>query len=746
MERNSPVPWRIAVYPGGIRNIQPRPVTVKSVKHLERLFKRPPVRPNDAQKSKLDCWSPALYPPGKTRSNKAVRALSALVYDFDDPVIHPRIAIEQIRAKGLSSALHTTWSHTRAEPRYRVILFVDREITPSEFQAAWYSGLARLGFNEGVDRQCRDISRMYILPMRRRESEEYVGEYISGKPLSVDSLKQNAANPPPGTKATTTPLLLRSTKLELEDGSISTVAEMTESPAGKYKCKCPFQKGASPGSAFLRIMEDKRAFLLCTSERHAHLGKKFWLRKEGRKKEYIAPRSVSVRKERLAEVPGRLQKYCQKSLSYLAPQGVFYRRVRGAWKINEPMPKERLVDHLVGLLKDGGNKHHAMALVDDIISRQVYGFDVHSEAGPICMSPEGPVLNLYAKPTLKPAPGKWDRIAEIVTQIVNGDSQGREWLLHWSAALAQRPERRSMVAVLSMSPHQGVGKSMYGRILAEIIGPGNAAVVSNRALRDKFNASYANSLLVLADEVGMDNKATDVLSELKTYITDEEVYCAAPYVPRMKVTNRMSWWMTSNKRRPLILETHDRRLTVFCMDTPSRVYLDMLRDCFNPRVGGFEPKFRDELSSFADYLQNLTVNWKLISRPFETEARRKIQDMSETSIDGFARLIFKRGFSAVLSSYPPPHTHGGLKLADSVLKKVVPCETLYASYQEWCHRTGCRDISRETILRTAITEKMKVDIKAARVTGQTVDVYVLKETRAASPPGKKIVQFPGGDS
>lgn len=532
------------------------------------------------------------------------------------------------------------------------------------------------------------------------------------------------------------------TKIKLDDRSnLVDVADVLGQGEGKYKCTCPFQADASPGSAFIRITKDSRALLVCTSSRHLHTEKKYWLRKDKKKSSSASggkrsgPRSVEVRAELLTEVPERMVDYIERKLAYSAPQGVFYRYQDGAWQLGSPLRKDSLQDHLVGLLPAGCDANHARALIDHILSRQIYGFDCSSTAGPWIENPVR-MLNLYAKPEIVACPGPHTRIDKIVETLVGGNDKAKEWLTHWSAALVQFPERRSMVAVLCMSPYQGIGKSLYGRILSRMVGPGNTAVVSNRALRDRFNASYVTSLLVLADEVGMDSKSNDVLAELKSYITDQEVHCAAPYAQRIKVTNRMSWWLTSNARRPLVVDMQDRRVTIFAVPKPPPAYKTMLRNCFDAKTSAFSLSFAQEAAAYCDHLRTIQIDWQLISFPFQTEARRQIQKASQTSVEKFVDMVYDHGAVGIVSDYPPPPEY--FRLSDTALGQVVPCETLYGSYIEWCARTGRRDTKPEAELRLTITMLGGVKIQSVIVAGRHVDLYNGLPGLTRKPEGKLI--------
>ena len=200
-----------------------------------------------------------------------------------------------------------------------------------------------------------------------------------------------------------------------------------------------------------------------------------------------------------------------------------------------------------------------------------------------------------------------------------------------------------MVAVLVLSPQQGIGKSLYGRILATIIGEGNSAVVSNKALKDSFNSHYVTKLLVLADEVAVNRGAANTMAEVKAAITDDRVHCSAPYAARTTIVNRMSWWLTSNKPDPVLIEKDDRRFTVLSPSKADFEYRKMLRECFDPKTSKFSVSFHEEVQGFAHYLHNMDVDWNLISRPMFTEAKKGLQGISAESLDAFCHEISVQG-------------------------------------------------------------------------------------------------------
>ena len=734
-------PWTLSIFSRGMTSVVPKRVSVTSKASITKIFKSPKIRLSSFQKKNLPCWSPALYAPNKKRSNSNVTAVSSLVYDFDNATEAPAKVIKRLDSLDACYAFHTTWSHRPNSPRYRIILFLSEPLTPVQYPIAWENGLRFIGYDAGVDRQARDISRHYALPSVQK-GEEYVSEVnLEGRLISTKSIAAGAAKK--SEQKDSGPALLYTTVLELEDGKKFSVRDLIENGAEKYKCRCPFQDDASGGSAFFRVLKDGRAFIRCTSERHDHAGKQFWLQKATAKKaDRFASRSVDERIKHVSELTEYSVDYCENRLSYNTLQGVFYRHAEGAWQISQSMRKEHVIDHLMGLLPKGYNKAHANAVVDHILSRQVYGFDCKPTKDHFVYQNEVPKLNLYAWPDLKPKVNDWPRIQEILEVLTDNDKAAYEWMIHWSAALVQNPTRRSMVAVLVLSTQQGVGKSLYGRLLAEIIGKGNTAVVSNRALRDNFNSHYVTSLLVLADEVGMERNSSDVLAEIKAAITDDRIHCSTPYAARTTIVNRMSWYMTSNKRRPFSIEQGDRRFTVLLPGKASKEYRKMLRACFDAKTSQHAPDFYKELQGFAHSLKQVAVDWDLISHPYTNEIKTELQVASMGSADAFVEVLKRRGPVDMISSYPPPP--GYLKLNDARLNGLVPCETLYGSYREWCGREGRNGIYSEPIFRLSVKALDKVAIKKGRMPGKGMkEFYVgLKNPSAQGEKKAEVLQFP----
>jgi hypothetical protein len=116
-------------------------------------------------KRAFESWSAWEYEGGKRGNERAIRATLAVV-EYDGTA-----TVDDIRATWSSwtHAAHTTWSHKDADrARMRVILPLERAVTPAEWAAVWASLVEVDG--ERIDRQCPDAGRLWFLP-RAREGQ-----------------------------------------------------------------------------------------------------------------------------------------------------------------------------------------------------------------------------------------------------------------------------------------------------------------------------------------------------------------------------------------------------------------------------------------------------------------------------------------------------------------------------------------------------------------------------------------------
>lgn len=130
---------------------QPRPFNMPWLALAQRLCKYEERLNKDGQ-----AWSPVSYRPGTTRGKTNVDQVHVLVLDVDHTVL-PLDLLE-----GLEYVAHTTFSHTEADPRWRVVLPLSEPIAGRDWPAFWLKANAHFG--GCVDPATKDSSRIFYLP------------------------------------------------------------------------------------------------------------------------------------------------------------------------------------------------------------------------------------------------------------------------------------------------------------------------------------------------------------------------------------------------------------------------------------------------------------------------------------------------------------------------------------------------------------------------------------------------------
>lgn len=116
------------------------------------------------RKEDVPAWSPARYVDGATRGLDGVEALTCLVLDYDGGA---SIAEARETWKGWEHVGHTSWSHRHDAPRFRVVLPLAKPVDAAGWPAVYAWAIQRA---PTVDPSCKDVSRLWLLPVKREGS------------------------------------------------------------------------------------------------------------------------------------------------------------------------------------------------------------------------------------------------------------------------------------------------------------------------------------------------------------------------------------------------------------------------------------------------------------------------------------------------------------------------------------------------------------------------------------------------
>ena len=177
---NQEVKYPISFY-GSLTSTEAKTVEVTWDKVCTKL-----AEPIISDVKEVSLYGPYRLNDGATRSNNNVREVSWLVFDIDDAQGRSAQDIVNL-VKDYDAILHSTWSHTKENPRYRLIINLLNPVPAKHFSTVRN---AFLFFNAElasiIDKACSDPSRAYYLFSYPNERKDYA-EYIvnKGKPLDT---------------------------------------------------------------------------------------------------------------------------------------------------------------------------------------------------------------------------------------------------------------------------------------------------------------------------------------------------------------------------------------------------------------------------------------------------------------------------------------------------------------------------------------------------------------------------------
>ncbi|WP_199541548.1 DNA primase family protein [Paraburkholderia kururiensis] len=163
----------------GIKSNAPRMETASLAQFLA-MFEKHMIL---ADKASGKPWSPTVYKDGASRGNAGVEAMTALVIDVDDGT--PFSALEA-KLEPFLYVVHSSYSHTVAYPKYRVVLPLAAPVMVAEWPSVW----RRLSsFVDGhADPATKDPARLYFLPSMPPGAEGHFVNQHDGRLITVDDL------------------------------------------------------------------------------------------------------------------------------------------------------------------------------------------------------------------------------------------------------------------------------------------------------------------------------------------------------------------------------------------------------------------------------------------------------------------------------------------------------------------------------------------------------------------------------
>lgn len=244
-------------------------------------------------------------------------------------------------------------------------------------------------------------------------------------------------------------------------------------------------------------------------------------------------------------------------------------------------------------------------------------------------------LNIWQGWAVEPKPGDWSLMrAHIDEVIAAGDPTFSEYLIRWSAWLAQHPDQQAEVAVV-LRGSKGSGKGTFTKALLRWAGLHGMQISDQEQLTGKFNGHFQDRVLLVADEAywAGDKRAEGALKRL---ITEPTLTIEPKFVNAFPVKNRTHLIMTANEDWVIPASADERRFVVSDV-SEARVndvgYFNALNA--EMETGGIEAMLHD--------LLNMRLGDWHPRQVYVNEALRRQQSQSLRGFEGWYENVLQEG-------------------------------------------------------------------------------------------------------
>lgn len=306
------------------------------------------------------------------------------------------------------------------------------------------------------------------------------------------------------------------------------------------------------------------------------------------------------------------------------------------------------------------------------------------------VDPNTKVLNLYEptkyqktkiKKTLVVPP----TIKKIIWHALGDNQQVYDHFLNWLACIFQFKTRTLTAWVLHGT--EGTGKGLLmNKIIRPLLGTSQTASRHMEELNEPYNHYMANCFVLFIDEIEAKalNNERGVAAKLRNWITEPSIGIRAMYAGSTEAENHNNIIMASNKPEPVVLTSQDRRYNI-AVYQPVRLVLTQKE----------LDRIDVELQSFHDFMMSYKADRHLASTLVDTEDRRTMISISETSIDVAVTRLLSGDIEFFIDQLPSDDTYKRNPLKNNKVEDYK--EALLAVISRTDASTGACNISRDEL-------------------------------------------------
>ena len=493
-------------------------------------------------------WIPgSLKEQAHGRKQTNIAKLYCVVLDCDSG-----ISFEEARAKlkGWEAVLHTTYSHTTENPKFRAVLPVRQPVEPDQVGALF--DFMNQQFDGKLDKSCMEPARFFYLPSCPPDMvASFKAAHLSGQFLSLDDAAGKLA-----------PLSLAA--------SIP-VAAPTTSAAPHLPVKLATVHGVAVGSRNSELsqlvgrlindgldMEAAKEYCLVWNATLSTPLNELEVRRTVKSVYQTAERKAKVSEVELAKIIQGMNR----SYAFLTDTARIVRLEDRCIQSFEMM-RHRYANTFV-LITDGDRTKkltHFDAWMQSPDRREHLGFTFQPGADLIVDN----CINQWTGWNAKPVAGNVQPWNDFLDYVFGAGTIERRYAEQWIAYPFQNPGAKLHTSMIIWSTRHGVGKSMLGESVSLLYGR-HAKTITATELHDKNNSWAEDALFVLGEENASNDRRADS-NRLKHLITGDKMFIHEKYQVGREAQNRLNFMFTSNHPNAFHLEIHDRRFFVVAIDS-----------------------------------------------------------------------------------------------------------------------------------------------------------------------------------
>ena len=225
------------------------------------------------------------------------------------------------------------------------------------------------------------------------------------------------------------------------------------------------------------------------------------------------------------------------------------------------------------------------------------------------------------------------RIHSVLKNVL-GEDMIVNCFLNWLGFILQE-RRKTTLAWLITTEARGTGKEViFKLILGPIFGDKQTQLFQGSSIGEKFNSMDATCWLRCYDEVFQRGEFVENLKRrewLKTKIGSKTKELEPKGIDKIIMSSHINYMLFSNSTHALLLEQGDRRFNV----TRNPFSIPLTRMDWWVDGPTMEKEIEAEIPAFAQYIQQIEVDFNQANYPTDTEARRELLEASKEDIQVF---------------------------------------------------------------------------------------------------------------